>query len=304
MDIYLPIAGIPINAFLLLALGVASGFISGMFGVGGGFILTPFLVFIGIPADIAVGTQSCQLAGTTLSGALAHWHRREIDVRMGLTITIGAFVGTTCGVQLFKWLQQTGHIDLTITFGYAVILISIGGIMLYESWLSLRQKPGTNGISLAAKEPWGSHLPFKMNFPDSRLHISILAPLAIGFVCGVLVAIFGVGGGFMLVPSMIYLLRMPTNLVNGTSLYKVIFTTSFTAILQSVVTHSVDIVLALFLLIGSVVGAQWGARHARTIKPELARLLLAVLILAVAGKLIFDLTLTPVHLFSLTTKVG
>ena len=303
MSVYLPVAEISTNGFLLVVLGVMSGFLSGLFGVGGGFVMTPLLVFAGIPTDIAVGTQSCQLVGTTLSGALAHWQKRQIDIRMGLVVIIGSFTGTFCGVELFKWLKQTGALDLTITLGYFLLLGSIGTMMIYESWRSLKQKPtmlGVTGQEKSAHEPLGANWPFLMDFPASELRISVLAPIGIGFVCGVMVAIFGVGGGFILVPALFYLLRMPVGLVNGTSLFKVIFTTGFTAVLQATMTHSVDAVLAFFLLLGSVGGAQLGARYTERLRPELARFLLAVLLLIVAIKLFYDLVATPHSLFSLT----
>jgi len=301
MNIYLPIAELSMNGFLLIALGLVSGFISGMFGVGGGFVMTPLLVFAGIPPIIAVGTQSCQMVGTTISGALTHYRKRMIDIRMGLVVITGSFIGTFGGVILFNWLKRVGMIDLTINFGYMVLLTSVGGIMIFESWRAInRTRPlrAAKAPKRPKRLPLGANWPFQVNFPVSNLRTSFFSPMLIGLLCGVMVAIFGVGGGFILVPAMLYLLRMPVNLVNGTALFKVVFTTGFTAILQAAITHNVDVVLAFFLLLGSVVGAQFGTKYAQKLKPEMARFLLAVLILAVAGKLFYDLAATPPSLYT------
>jgi len=313
MDIYLPIAEMSVNVFLLLLLGAAGGYLSGLFGVGGGFLLTPLLAFIGIPPSIAVGTQANQLVGTSLAGTLAHWKRRHIDIRMGLTLLIGSFIGTTCGVELFRWMQKIGHIDLVITLGYVIMLGSIGGMMLAESGRLLwkgeippspepENKPDVPERR-ALKRLWGANSRLAMDFPASRLRISVLAPLVVGFVGGLMVAMLGIGGGFVLIPAMIYILRMPPHLVNGTSLFQIIFATAFATILQAVLNQSVDIMLAMILLAGSVVGVPFGTRQASKLNPVMARFLLALVILAVGGKLFIDLMMTPDNLFTLETKL-
>lgn len=313
MDIYLPIAEMSVNAFLLLAIGAVGGFLSGMFGVGGGFLLTPLLAFIGVPPAVAVGTQASQMVGTSLAGSLAHWKRRHIDIRMGLAMMIGSFAGTTCGVSLFRWLQQMGHINLVINLGYVAMLGGIGGMMIVESGRHLlrrtcRVHAQSGVLSAGEKQPimarsWGANSIFAMDFPASKIRISLIVPLCVGFVGGVLVAMLGIGGGFVLVPAMIYILRMPPVLVNGTSLFQIVFTTAFATLLQAVLNNSVDILLAMVLLAGSVVGVPFGTRMAVRINPELGRFLLAVVILAVVVKLVVDLTVTPHQLFTLEMKL-
>jgi uncharacterized membrane protein YfcA len=297
MHIYLPVAEISMDGFALIALGLVVGFLSGMFGVGGGFVMTPMLVFIGVPPAIAVGSQSCQLIGTSISGVLAHWQKRQIDLRMGLTLIAGSLVGTTGGVILFRALKESGHIDLVVQLGYLMLLGSVGSLMLWESVNSLRRNYHATP-DLPERAPWGANWPLKMRFPASRLYISVLAPILIGMTCGLLVGMFGVGGGFILVPAMLYLLGVPPAYVNGTSLFQTVFAAMLATYLQATMTHSVDVVLAFFVLIGSVVGAQIGTRCAWRLPPELARFLLASLILLVACKLLYDLAMPPASLFS------
>ncbi|MDD5585672.1 MAG: sulfite exporter TauE/SafE family protein [Alphaproteobacteria bacterium] len=314
MDIYLPIAEMSVNAFLLLMLGAVGGFLSGLFGVGGGFLLTPFLSFMGVPPSIAVGTQANQLVGTSLAGTLAHWRRRHVDVRMGTILMIGSFAGVAAGAGLFRWLQSLGHIDLVIMLGYVVMLGGIGGMMLVESGRGLWRKRNAGsgktsaetGAEFSSQElarSWGADGRYAMDFPASGIRIHIVAPLAVGFAGGVLVSILGIGGGFMLVPAMIYVLRMPPKLISGTSLFQIIFSTAFSTLLQAVINHSVDILLAMVLLAGSVVGVPFGTRLASRMNPVVARLLLALLILAVAVKLVVDLTMAPPQPFALETKL-
>ncbi|MDD2325989.1 MAG: sulfite exporter TauE/SafE family protein [Alphaproteobacteria bacterium] len=311
MDIYLPVAALSIDALWLIGLGAVVGFLSGLFGVGGGFLLTPLLTFMGIPATIAVGTQSCQLVGTSLSGALAHWRRRNIDVRMGFILTVGSFIGTGFGVQLFKWLKQIGQINLVIVLAYVTLLSAVGLMMFFESaprLLKNSQRIRSGARSLREEEHkgmtqgWGAGGSFAVDFHVSNLRVNVLLPIGLGIVGGLLVALLGVGGGFVLVPAMIYILKMPPALVNGTSLFQIIFTTAFATVLQAVTNHSVDVVMALILLLGSVVFVPLGARLATNLKPEVARLLMSLLILSVAGKLVFDLFSTPVHLFTVETR--
>ncbi|MDX9689131.1 MAG: sulfite exporter TauE/SafE family protein [Proteobacteria bacterium] len=313
MDIYLPIAEMSVDALWLIGLGAVVGFLSGLFGVGGGFLLTPLLTFMGIPATIAVGTQSNQLVGTSLSGALAHWKRRNIDVRMGFILTMGSFLGTGIGVQLFKWLKQMGHINLVITLSYVTLLSVVGLMMFWESAPRLFKagqrfrsrkrsaKPDVTPDGLT--QGWGASGSMAIDFPESNLRVNVMLPIVLGIIGGILVAMLGVGGGFVLVPAMIYILRMPPALVNGTSLFQILFTTAFATVLQAVTNHSVDVVLAVLMLIGSVVSVPFGARFASKLKPEVARFLMSVLILLVAGKLVAGLILAPEHLFTVEVKL-
>lgn len=308
MDIYLPIAEISINAIGLLVLGAVVGFLSGLFGVGGGFILTPLLTFMGVPPTIAVGTQANQLAGTSLSGALAAWRRRNVDLKMGTVLMLGSFAGTALGVEIFSWLRQIGQINLVIKMSYVTLLSSVGVMMMWESAPYLFKKvQRIRKVSSKPKElikeddgpdlGWGADTRLAMNFPASNLRLSALLPITVGFVGGVLVALLGVGGGFVMVPAMIYMLRMPPSLVSGTSLFQIVFTTAFATILQAVTNQSVDLVLALILLAGSVVAVPYGARFASRLRPEIARFLMAALILIVAVKLIYDLLVQPDQMF-------
>jgi uncharacterized protein len=301
MQVYLPIAELSVNAFYLLLLGGGVGFLSGLFGVGGGFLMTPLLIFIGVPPAVAVGTQANQLVGASVSGAMAHWRKRNVDLRLGSVMMVGGGFGTGIGVWVFSILQQIGQIDAAISIMYVLFLGTIGGLMLWESVGAIIR--GRNPLAVRSKlhhHTWLHGLPFKMKFPRSRLYISALLPAGIGFVGGMLVAIMGIGGGFLLVPAMIYLLGMPTALVAGTSLFQIIFTTGIAAFLQAVTNHTVDILLALLLLVGGVVGAQFGTRFGARLRGEQARAMLAVMVLLVASKLFLDLVIRPEDLFSIT----
>lgn len=314
MDLYLPVAEMSINALWLLLLGGGVGFLSGLFGVGGGFLLTPLLTFMGLPPTIAVGTQACQLAGTSLSGAVVQWQKKNVDAQMATVLTAGSFIGTGVGIELFKWLKQVGQINLVIMLGYVTLLSIIGLMMFWESapriWKNIRRvrKPASKAIKPMElddgqlRQGWRADHPFAMDFPRSRLRVHLFLPLGLGFVGGFLVAMLGVGGGFIMVPAMIYILRMPPALVNGTSLFQIVFTTALASILQAVSNHSVDVVLALLLLVGSVVSVPLGASLASRLRPEVARFLMAVLILLVAGKLAFDLVHQPDQLFSVEMR--
>lgn len=298
MQIYLPIAEMSVNVLLILGMGGAVGFLSGLFGVGGGFLMTPLLIFTGIPPAIAVATEANQIVAASVSGVLAHWRRGNVDFKMGIVLLVGGAVGSVFGVWLFTVLRQMGQLDAVIKLAYVLFLGIIGTLMFIESVrAAIRRKRQIRRKSHT--HLWIHGLPLKMRFRRSRLYISVLPPLVLGFVVGLLAAIMGVGGGFIMVPAMIYLLGMPTSVVVGTSLFQIIFVTANVTVLQAVNNQTVDVMLALMLLVGAVVGAQFGARAGAKLPGEQLRVLLAVLVLVVCGKLIFDLVATPVDLFSL-----
>lgn len=300
MDIYLPIAEVSVNIFLILGMGGGVGFLSGLFGVGGGFLTTPLLIFIGIPPIIAVATEANQIVASSVSGVLAHWKRGNVDFKMGGVLLVGGVVGSSLGVWLFTWLRALGQIDLVIKFSYVVFLGIIGALMLVESVKVIMVKRRRTGVRKKLhKHNWMHRLPLKMRFHKSQLYISAILPFVIGVLVGILAAIMGVGGGFVMVPAMIYLLGMPTAVVVGTSLFQIIFVTANVTILQSVNNQSVDVVLALLLLAGGVIGAQFGARAGARLNGEHLRGLLALMVLAVCGKMSYDLIVRPVELFSL-----
>ena len=300
MQIYLPIAEISVDAILVLGLGGAVGFLSGLFGVGGGFLMTPLLIFIGIPPPVAVGTEANQVVAASVSGALAHWRRRNVDFKMGLMLLLGGVLGSTFGVWLFALLRDLGQIELVISLCFVVFLAVIGGLMLTESVRAILRRRGRAAPRRRFRQPnWVRALPLKMRFHKSRLYISALLPLAVGFLVGILAAIMGVGGGFIMVPAMIYLLGMPTAMVAGTSLFQIIFVTANVTFLQAVNNQTVDVLLALLLLTGGVIGAQFGVRTGVRLPGEHLRGLLALLVLAVCGKLLFDLVVTPDDLYSI-----
>jgi hypothetical protein len=300
MQIYLPIAEMSVNVFLLLGMGGGIGFLSGLFGVGGGFLMTPLLIFIGIPPAVAVGTEANQIVAASVSGVLAHWRRGNVDFKMGLVLLLGGFAGSTLGVMLFSFLRGLGQIDLVISLSYVIFLGTIGALMLYESAKTMRRRKTSPGQRRKLHQhTWVHGLPLKMRFRRSKLYISALLPFTVGFLVGVLAAIMGVGGGFVMVPAMIYLLGMPTNVVIGTSLFQIIFVTANVTFLQSYANQTVDVVLALMLLIGAVIGAQFGARAGAKLQGEELRGLLALMVLAVCGKLFFDLLVTPSDIYSI-----
>jgi hypothetical protein len=300
MQIYLPIAEMSVNVFLLLGMGGGVGFLSGLFGVGGGFLMTPLLIFIGIPPAVAVGTEANQIIAASVSGVLAHWRRGNVDFKMGLVLLLGGFAGSTLGVMLFSFLRGLGQIDLVISLSYVIFLGAIGSLMLFESAKTMRRRKTSPGQRRKLHQhTWVHGLPLKMRFRRSKLYISALLPLAVGFLVGVLAAIMGVGGGFVMVPAMIYLLGMPTNVVIGTSLFQIIFVTANVTFLQAYANQTVDVVLALMLLSGAVIGAQFGARAGAKLHGEELRGLLALMVLAVCGKLFFDLLVTPDDVYSI-----
>ncbi|MCP5432348.1 MAG: sulfite exporter TauE/SafE family protein [Alphaproteobacteria bacterium] len=300
MQIYLPIAEMSANILLLLGLGGAVGFLSGMFGVGGGFLLTPLLIFYGVPPPVAVGTGLNQIIASSISGAIAHTRRGSVDFRMGFVLLAGGIVGSVFGILLFDYLQRLGQIDLFISLVYVVFLGVIGGLMMWESVNALRAER-RGGRGRGGHHAWFHALPFKMRFRRSKLYISVIPPLLIGMLVGVLAAIMGVGGGFVMVPAMIYLLRMPTNVVVGTSLFQIIFITAFNSYMHAINHQAVDGVLALILIVGGVVGAEFGVRAGAKLIGAQLRALLALLVLLVSGRLAFDLFATPADLYDLTS---
>ena len=301
MHIYLPIAEMSVNIFLILAMGGGIGFLSGLFGVGGGFLMTPLLIFIGVPAPVAVGTEANQIVASSVSGVLAHWRRGNVDFKMGSILLIGGFFGSSAGVVLFKYLQFIGQIDLVIKLSFIIFLGIIGSLMFWESIRTIirSHNPASRRRKLH-QHNWLHGLPLKVRFRKSKLYISAILPFAIGAVVGVLSAIMGVGGGFIMVPAMIYLLGMPTSVVIGTSLFQIIFVTANVTFLQALTVQTVDILLAILLLAGAVVGAQFGSKYSVRMKGEQLRALLAIMVLGVCIKIIVDLVTKPADLYSIT----
>lgn len=286
----------------LIGMGGLVGFMSGMFGVGGGFLMTPLLIFIGVPPAVAVASEANQIVASSVSGGLAYWQRRAIDVQMGFILMLGGLAGAYSGVQIFKLLRTLGQVDLLIAVSYVVFLGVIGTLMLRESIQVLLA--ARRGNPVQARRPgqhsWVLGLPFRMRFRRSKLYISVIPPILIGFFVGMMSAIMGVGGGFIMVPAMIYILRMPTNVVIGTSLFQIIFVTAAVTIFHAVENQTVDIVLALLLMIGGVIGAQFGAYAGQKLRGEQLRALLALIVLGVGLRLLFDLIQKPDELYSLT----
>ncbi|MPY74408.1 MAG: TSUP family transporter [Alphaproteobacteria bacterium] len=296
MYIYLPIAELAENIFLLLAVGGGVGFLSGLFGVGGGFLLTPLLIFLGIPAPVAVASGANQVLGASVSGVLVHWRRGNVDVKMGGVLLIGALSGSTVGVWLFGVLREYGQVDLVVALSYVILLGTIGSLMLIEGLRTLfKARKGMPRVQDRGphRHTWMHGLPLKMRFYRSHLYISAILPVAVGLVGGILSAIMGVGGGFLMVPLMIYLIGMRTAVVVGTSLFMIIFVTANVTFLQAQRFQTVDIVLTLLLLVGGVVGAQLGARLAPRISADRLRMMLAIMVLAVGARMLWDLTVAP-----------
>ena len=299
MEIYLPIAEMSVHWLIVIGLGAAIGFLSGLFGVGGGFLLTPLLIFYGVPSAVAVATTSSHITASSISGAITQWRKRALDLKMGAVMAIGGLAGTVLGVWLFTYMRRQGQMDLMVSTSYVLLLGTVGGLMLNESLGALRAARGGAPAARRAQHTWMHGLPLKMRFRESRLYISVIPPLAIGLFVGVLSAIMGVGGGFVIVPAMIYLLRMPTNVVMGTSLFQIIIVTAATTVLQATTNFSVDIMLAGLLIIGGVVGAQFGVRVGARLRGEQLRLLLALLVLAVGARLLVGLVVRPDDPFSI-----
>jgi len=305
MQVYLPIAEISVNVFAIFAMGGAVGFLSGLFGVGGGFLMTPLLIFTGIPPTVAVATGANQIVASSISGALAQWRRGNVDVKLGTVLLIGGIVGSFIGVELVRWLRSVGQIDLIISLAYVTFLGVIGGLMMLESLNAMRRSKLDIGHKRnKSRHNWIHGLPFKMRFHRSKLFISALPPLILGLLVGLLVALMGVGGGFIIVPAMIYLLRIPTNIVVGTSLFQIVFVTAIVTILHSTSNQTVDVVLALLLMIGGVIGAQFGVRVGQHLRGEHMRALLGFMVLAVCLRMLVDLIVEPDELYSVSQMLG
>jgi uncharacterized membrane protein YfcA len=299
VQIFLPIADLPVNIFLILGMGIAVGFVSGMFGVGGGFLLTPLLIFIGITPAVAVASVTGHIAASSFSGALSYWRRRAIDPALAFVLLIGGMTGTVAGVSLFTLLRSYGQLDLTIALSYVVLLSGVGGAMLWESVGAIirarRGEPPT--LRRPGSHNWVHGLPLKLRFKKSKIYLSVFPVLAIGVFIGFVGAILGIGGGFILIPLLIYVLRVPTNTVIGTSMVLTLVTMAFSVVLHAITNHQVDAVLALILMVGGVIGAQFGARAGQRISGEQLRLLLGLLILAVGVRFAVELTIRPEELF-------
>tara|TARA_A100001015_G_scaffold138950_1_gene153988 strand:- start:2879 stop:3805 length:927 start_codon:yes stop_codon:yes gene_type:complete len=304
MQIYLPIAETSVSIYLLLGLGGLVGFLSGMFGVGGGFLMTPLLIFIGIPPTVSVASEANQILASSISGGMAHFQKRGVDIRMGCVLLVGGLLGSAVGVQLYAVMREMGQIDLLISLCYVVFLGIIGLLMMIESIRAIHARQ--IGRPIPARRPgqhnWIHGLPFKMRFKVSHLYTSIIPPILIGFFVGILAAIMGVGGGFIMVPAMIYLLRMPTNVVIGTSLFQIIFVSAAVTVMHAVKNQTVDVVLATILIIGGVVGAQIGARLGQKLRGEQLRALLALIVLGVGIKMLNDLLFMPTEIYSLSSS--
>jgi len=301
VSIYLPIAEMNINILLIIFIGMVVGGLSGLFGVGGGFLMTPLLIFLGIPPAVAVGTEAPHVLASSVSGVVAHWRRKNVDFKMGFFLLIGGVIGSTVGVNLFKLLRGFGQIDIVIQMLFLIFLGFIGFSMAFESARTTISKYRTTS-SIRTKlhqHSWIHGLPFKLRFHRSKLYISAIPPIIIGFFVGLLSAMMGVGGGFIMIPAMVYILGMSTNVVVGTSLFQIIFVTANSTFFQSYLNQTVDIVLAALMIIGGVIGAQIGASIGTKLKAEYLRGILAIIVLIVCAKIFADLTLTPSNLFSL-----
>ena len=299
MQIYLPIAEISVNIFLLIGLGGIVGILSGMFGVGGGFLMTPLLFFIGIPPAVAVASEANQILGASFSGAIAHFRRKNVDIKMGCLLILGGIIGSIFGVELFRIFKNLGQLELIIKVCYVLFLGIIGIIMFFESLRALNYKSKNIKVRKTRHHSWVQGLPLKMRFRTSNLYISSIPAVFIGFFVGILASIMGIGGGFIIVPAMIYILGMPTKVVVGTSLFQIIFVTGVTTYLHAVKNFSVDIILSFLLLVGGVIGAQFGVRIGLKLKAEQLRILLAILVLAMCLKITLELFITPTEIFTL-----
>lgn len=300
MQIFLPIADVSVNAFTLVALGGIVGLMSGLFGVGGGFLITPLLFFIGIPPAIAVATGANQVVASSFSGVLAHLRRRTVDIPMGMVLLVGGIAGSALGVGVFNLLQRVGQVELVVQLCYVVLLGVVGLTMLRESLSALIVSRSTAAPRRRLHEhSWVHRLPWKMKFRASGLYISVIPPLLVGMAVGVLAAVMGVGGGFIMVPAMIYLLGMPTKVVIGTSLFQIAAVSAFTTLMHAISSNTVDIMLAVLLIVGGVVGAQVGTHWGARLRAEQLRVLLALLVLGVCGRLAYDLVVQPTDLYSI-----
>ncbi|HXG99173.1 MAG TPA: sulfite exporter TauE/SafE family protein [Sphingomicrobium sp.] len=299
MDIYLPIAGLSVNALLIIALGGLVGILSGMFGVGGGFLTTPLLIFYGIPPTVAVASATTQITGASVSGVYAHYRRGGVDFKLGGVMIAGGAMGSLTGAGLFRLLQASGQIDLVIGFLYVLLLGSIGALMLRDSLVALNWVTPATLVAKPRHNRWVAALPMRWRFYASGLYLSPLAPLALGFLSGILTVLLGVGGGFILIPAMIYILGMAARVVIGTSLVMILAVSAVTTMIHAMTTQAVDIVLAALLLVGGVVGAQYGAVLATRLRPDLLRLALAIIILLVALRMALGLAWRPDEIYSI-----
>lgn len=301
MQLYLPIAEMPVDPFMLIALGAGVGFLSGMFGVGGGFLMTPLLIFYGIPPAVAVGSETAQITASSVSGALGHIRRRTVDFQMGGFLVAGGAVGSVIGVLLFRAFLKTGQIETFISVSYVLFLGAIGALMLTESMRTLFRSPEDKKRRARKRRTpaWMAALPFPMRFRTSGLYISPIPPIVLGLVIGMIGAVMGIGGGFIMVPAMLYILNMPTNVVVGTSLFQIIFVTAITTLLHAALNQTVDIVLAMLLVFGGVLGAQLGVRAGMKLKGEQLRALLALIVLGVCARLLVGLAVPPSSFFIL-----
>jgi uncharacterized protein len=306
VQIYLPIADLPVNVFLVFAMGLAVGFISGMFGIGGGFLMTPLLIFIGVSPAVSVASVTSHIAASSFSGVIAYWRRRAVDLALAVMLLAGGFIGTAVGVWLFTVLREIGQLDLTISLSYVVLLTAVGGLMIAESVRAIiRERHGKRGeLRRPGSHTWFHGLPFKLRFKQSRIYVSVIPVWLIGFIIGFIGAIMGIGGGFLLVPMLIYFLRVPTGVVIGTSMVLTLVTMASATVLHAVTNHLVDAVLALILMVGGVIGAQFGARAGQNMRGERLRLLLGLLVLAVGLRFAVGLVLTPDYLFSIRLLEG
>ena len=300
MSIYLPIAEMNINIFLIVFIGMIVGALSGLFGVGGGFLMTPLLIFLGIPPEVAVGSEAPHVLASSVSGVIAHWRKKNVDFKMGFFLLSGGIIGSTLGVNLFKLLKTYGQIDIVIQFLFLIFLGFIGISMAFESAkTTIKNYQTTSAIRTKLHQhSWIHGLPFKLRFHRSKLYISAIPPILIGFFVGVLSAMMGVGGGFIMIPAMVYILGMSTNVVVGTSLFQIIFVTANSTFFQSYLNQTVDIVLSALMILGGVIGAQIGVRIGSKLKAEYLRGILAILVLLVCAKILTDLILMPSDLFT------
>ena len=300
MSIYLPIAEMNVNIFLIVFIGMIVGALSGLFGVGGGFLMTPLLIFLGIPPVVAVGSEAPHVLASSVSGVIAHWRKRNVAFKMGFFLLSGGVIGSTLGVNLFKLLKTYGQIDIVIQFLFIIFLGFIGMSMAFESAkTTIKNYRTTSAIRTKLHQhSWIHGLPFKLRFHRSKLYISAIPPILIGFFVGVLSAMMGVGGGFIMIPAMVYILGMSTNVVVGTSLFQIIFVTANSTFFQSYLNQTVDIVLSALMILGGVIGAQIGVRIGSQLKAEYLRGILAILVLLVCAKILSDLILTPSDLFT------
>ncbi|CZT34103.1 MULTISPECIES: sulfite exporter TauE/SafE family protein [Rhizobiaceae] len=304
MTIYLPIAELSVNVLIILGMGAAVGFLSGMFGVGGGFLITPLLIFYNIPPVVAVATGANQVVASSISGAITHFRRGTIDIKLGTVLLLGGLAGATLGIWIFAALRRIGQLDLVISLAYVLLLGSVGSLMLAESISALRRAKRNETMPLRrpGHHGWIHRLPLKVRFKKSKIYLSIIPVAGLGFCIGILTSVMGVGGGFIMVPAMIYLLRIPTNVVVGTSLFQIIFVSAYTVIVQATANYTVDIVLAFVLMIAGVIGAQYGVRVGQKLRGEQLRALLALLVLAVGIRLAVELVLPPADIYSVISS--